>query len=72
MPLERRIQNCLYYSDPMNCSYCERGFYLINNTCIRANAKNCETYINMNQCRTCLPGHGFYKDHETGIVHCIY
>lgn len=71
-PVERRIENCLYYSNPLDCSQCERGYYLTNNSCVKAKARNCASYVNITKCRTCLPGHGFYKDYETGIVHCIY
>lgn len=28
--------------------------------------------MNINRCLTCLPNHGFFKDYNTGIVHCIY
>lgn len=69
---ETQIPNCLYYADMKTCSQCERGYYLTSNACVKAIARNCASYLNINQCLTCLPNHGFYKDYNTSAIHCLF
>ena len=52
------IDNCELYSSLINCLSCKTGFALLNNSCIKANAKDCVTYVNIDKCASCEPDKG--------------
>ena len=78
VPLEIRIENCLYYDSQLQCAKCKPKYFASNpKTCVEAVATNCETFISINQCGTCPAGYGIVREKDAdncvqiSIANCL-
>ena len=39
-----KVNNCLYYRSHNECEICVNGYYLLDDACVSAVARNCLTY----------------------------
>lgn len=70
IPAANLISNCLYYDSNMNCQACATGYFLQGLTsCVTVQATNCNTYVDVSHCATCLPNYGMAKSATT--TNCV-
>lgn len=68
VPTDKKIANCVYYSNETTCSTCVGTHYLTNNECKQVTALNCLKLINENSCETCNSGYRLIT--ENGLNKC--
>lgn len=70
VPIEARIENCLYYDSQLQCVKCNPKYVNTSpKTCGEAVATNCATYTSINQCATCPSGYGIIREKEA--TNCV-
>ena len=53
IPVQTKIEKCLYYVDPNNCLLCFPGFYPNDGKCITLDLKDCISSFDNINCRLC-------------------
>ena len=43
-PIKNAVQHCMEYDSSGNCSYCQYGYYLSEDLCVKSTLKNCFTH----------------------------
>ena len=63
------IENCRFYYGQGNCKTCMDKYFLTNNECLLAIAKNCKTYTDIATCNECEETRGLVLD-SNGNLNC--